>query len=154
MTFIRKMQVYSRVPRAMQKMKGGQIIGVRWVDVNKGDSETPDMRSRLVGQEFNTGKNDELYASTPPLEALRFVISSAATWTPCGEQRHVMVNDVRRAYFFAPSSRDIYIELPAEEREGSRDQLGKLNLSLYGTRDAASNWREHVPRHFEHIGFV
>ena len=34
---------------------------------------------RLVGQEFNTGKNDELYASTPPLEVLRFVVSSAAT---------------------------------------------------------------------------
>ena len=81
----------------MQRMKGGKVIGVRWVDVNKGDLEKPDMRTRLVGQEFNTGKNDELYASTPPLEALRFVISSAATWTPSGEQRHVMVNDVRRA---------------------------------------------------------
>ena len=68
MTFFRKMQVYTRVPRAMQRMKGGKIIGVRWVDVNKGDSETPDYRSRLVGQEFKTSKNDELYASTPPLE--------------------------------------------------------------------------------------
>ena len=63
----------------MQKMKGWKIIGVSWVDVSKGDSEKPDMRSRLVGQEFNTGENDELYASTLPLEALRFVISSAAT---------------------------------------------------------------------------
>jgi hypothetical protein len=53
----------------MQRMNGGKIIGVRWVDVNKGDSEKPDMRSRLVGQEFNTGKNGELYASTLPLEA-------------------------------------------------------------------------------------
>ena len=92
----------------MQRMKGGKVIGVRWVDVNKGDSEKPDMRSRLVGQKFNAGKIDELYASTPPLEALRFVIS-----TPSGEQRHVMVNDVRRAYFDAPTHRDIYIELPA-----------------------------------------
>ena len=84
----------------MQRMKSGQIIGARWVDVNKGDSESPDMRSRLVGQEFNTGTNDELYASTLPLEALRFVIPSAATWTPCGEQRRVMINEVRRAYFY------------------------------------------------------
>ena len=99
MTFFRKMQEYTRVPLAMQKMKAGKIIRVRWVDVNKGDSEKPDMRSRLVGQELNTGKNDELYASTLPLEALRFVISSATTWTPCGEQRHIMVNDVRRACF-------------------------------------------------------
>ena len=154
MSFFRRMKVYTRVPRAMQIMKGGKIIGVRWVDVNKGDSQKPDMRSRLVGQEFNTGKNDELYASTPPLEALRFVVSSAATWTPCGKQRHVMVNDVRRAYFYAPTHRDIYIELPAEDREGSKDQLGKLNLSLYGTRDAASNWQEHLSSHLEKIGFV
>ena len=87
-----KMQVYTRVPRAMQKMKGRKVIGVRWVDVNKGDSESTDMRSRLVGQEFNTGKNDELCASTPPLESLRFVISSATTWSSCREQRHVMVS--------------------------------------------------------------
>ena len=86
MAFFRKMQVYTRVPRAMQRMNGGKIIGVRWVDVSKGDSGNPDTRSRLVGQEVNTGKNDELYASTPPLEALRFVISSAATWSKNGSR--------------------------------------------------------------------
>ena len=37
MTSIRKMQVYMNLPRAMQAMGGGQVIGVRWVDVNKGD---------------------------------------------------------------------------------------------------------------------
>ena len=30
MTFFKKMKVYTRVPRAMQKMKEGKIIGVRW----------------------------------------------------------------------------------------------------------------------------
>ena len=99
-------------------MKGGKIMGVRWGGVNKGDQERPDMRSRLVGQEFNTGKNDELYASTPPLEALRFVICSAATWPADGEQRYVMVNEVRRAYFYAPSHRDLYIERPPEDMAG------------------------------------
>ena len=94
------------------------------MDVNKGDSERQDMRSRLAGQEFNTGENDEFYASTPPLEALRFVISSAATWTTSEVQRHVMANDVRRAYVYAPNHRGIYIELPSEGREGSKDQLG------------------------------
>ena len=43
-----KMRVYTRVPRATQRMKGGKITGVRWVDVNKGDSQNPDYRSRLV----------------------------------------------------------------------------------------------------------
>ena len=93
MTFFKRMKVYTRVPRAMQRMKGGKLIGVRWLDVNKGDMEAPDYRSRLVGQELRTSMNDELYASTPPLEALRHVIISAATWTESGVQRHVMVND-------------------------------------------------------------
>ena len=107
MTFFKSMKVYTRVPRAMQRMQGGKIIGVRWVDVNKGDKENPDMRSRLVGQEFNTGKDDELYASTPPLEALRFVVSTAATFTDSGIKRHVMINDVKRGYFYAKTTGDI-----------------------------------------------
>ena len=41
MTSFRRMQVYTRLPRAMQRMKGGKVIGVRWVDANKGDSENP-----------------------------------------------------------------------------------------------------------------
>ena len=105
-------------------MQGGKIIGVRWVDANKGDQEHPDMRSRLVGQEFNIGKNDELYASTPPLEALRFVISSTTTLSADGEQRHVMVNDVMRAYFYAPTHRDIYIEIQPEDRKAPETNWG------------------------------
>ena len=35
-----------------------------------------------------------------------------------------MVNDVRRAYFYAKASRDIYIELPAEDTDGNKDMLG------------------------------
>ena len=48
----------------------------------------------------------------------------------------------------------MYIELPAEDEQGGPDQLGKLNLSLYGTRDAAKNWQEHLSRHLTGIGFV
>ena len=153
MTFFKKMQVYTRMPRAGQRLSGGKIIGVRWVDVNKGDLESPDYRSRLVGQEFKTTRNDELYASTPPLEALRFVISSAATDFNDGVQRHVMVNDVRRAYFYARTRRDIFIELPEEDAEAKPGEIGKLNLSLYGTRDAASNWQEHLSAHMLTLGF-
>ena len=65
-----------------------------------------------------------------------------------------MFNDVKRAYFYAPTHRDIYTKLPPEDREGTRDQLGKLNLSLYVTRDAASNWQEHLSAHLIRNGFV
>ena len=50
MTFFRKMQVCTRVPRAMQRMKGEKVIGVCWVDVNKGDSEKSDMGAIWSGK--------------------------------------------------------------------------------------------------------
>ena len=63
-----------------------------------------------------------------------------------------MVNDVRRAYFYAKIQRDVYIELP-EEDEMHGKMLGKLKLCLYGTRDAAKGWQETLSAHLETIGF-
>ena len=148
--------VYKIVPRSHQRATGGKIIGTRWVDVNKGDTEVPDCRSRLVGREFNIGKDDDLYAATPPLEALRWVLSVAGTWARgrSRERRSVMINDVRRAYFYAHIQRDVYIEVPPEDPNAGPDVLGKLELCLYGTRDAAKGWQEELSRQLEGIGFV
>ena len=52
----------------------------------------------------------------------------------------IMANDVSRAYFYAPTTRAIYIAIPQEDWEtGDELRVAKLNLSLYGTRDAAMN---------------
>ena len=52
----------------------------------------------------------------------------------------MMAADVRHAYFYAKVSRPVYIEIPAEDWEpGDEMIIAKLNLSLYGTRDAAQN---------------
>ena len=88
------MKVYDYVPLSDQAQTGGKIIGTMWIDVNKGDIDNPRIRCRLVGKEFRTGPDDALYASTPPLEALRVIISRAATVDPGGERREIMVNDV------------------------------------------------------------
>ena len=135
---------------------GGKIIGTRWVDVNKGDFDNPNCRLRLVGRHFNVGRDDNLYAATPPLEALRFVISCAATWGGVGSsaRRGVMINDVRRAHFYAKATRDLYIELPAEDPESGGDTLGKLELCLYGTRDAAKGWQETLSSQLIECGFT
>ena len=94
MGFFKDMKVYERVPRAEQEKTGGNIIGAKWIDVNKGDSDNPRIRSRLVGKEFLTGPDDALFASTPPLEALRAVMSRAATVGPGEDKKEIMVNDV------------------------------------------------------------
>lgn len=157
MEFFDKMQVYTRVSRDDQRRTKGKIIRVRWIDHNKGDMDNPAYRSRLVGMEFKTGRCDELYASTPPLEALRMIVSWAATvddGTRGAARRQVMVNDVSRAYFYAKCSRDIYVELPPEDPHYGKGLLGKLNLSLYGTRDAALNWQNTLSKHLVSIGFL
>ena len=128
MEYFYMLGLYERVPRSHQVHTGEKIIGVRWVDVNKGDATDTNYRSRLVGREFNIGRDDALYAATPPLEALRVVISHAATHTQGGTRRSVMVNDVRRAYFYAKIQRDVYIELPQED-EMHGNMLGKLNCA-------------------------
>ena len=66
-----------------------------------------------------------------------------------------MSNDVERAYFYAPTTRPIYINIPDEDKEiGDEFKVGKLNLSLYGTRDAAKNWAKKFTEVMESAGFV
>ena len=65
-----------------------------------------------------------------------------------------MINDVRRAYFYAKARRDIYIEIPAEDPDGGPGVLGKLELCLYGTRDAAKWWQDTLSDQLENCGFV
>ena len=154
MDFFKSMGVYDYVPRSEQKLTGGEIFGTKWVDVNKGDSENPRLRSRMVGKEFRTGPDDALYASTPPLEALRVVLSRAATITDDGGEREVMVNDVSRNYFYAKMTRPLYIQIPAEDPNANPDMLGRLRLCLYGTRDAALNWQQTLSDHLVENEFV
>eukprot|EP00973_Karenia_brevis_P032314 4453349-Karenia_brevis.AAC.1 len=63
--------------------------------------------------------------------------------------------DVRRAYFHAPVRSDTYIQLPVENwREGDECRVGKLNVSLYGTWEAASNWQEETSNFMTEKGFI
>ena len=57
-------------------MTGRAPIGVKWVDINKGDEQNPEYRSRFVATEVKKkDKREDLFASTPPLEALKFLLS-------------------------------------------------------------------------------
>ena len=70
MAEVRKHRVYEKVDTAECYERTGKApIGTRWVDVNKGDSVHPEYRSRLVAQEINTNRREDLFAATPPLEA-------------------------------------------------------------------------------------
>ena len=152
MQFFKDMNAYTRCSRDCVEKEGGKIIDLKWIDTNKGDSANPNYRSRLVGREYNTYKDNSLYAATPPLEALRVILSFAATVDEDGPKQ-VMVNDVSRAYFYAAVQRSLFIELPAEDVEAKKGEVGRLNVCLYGTRDAAKSWQQALSSHLISLGF-
>ena len=77
---VKKHGVYKKVPiQECWDTTGKKPIGVRWVDVNKGDKVNPDYRSRLVAKEINRKKREDLFAATPPLETVKMLFSMAVT---------------------------------------------------------------------------
>ena len=90
-------------------------IGTRWVDTNKGDDANPDYRCRLVAQDINDKQRDDLFAATPPLEALKLLLS-VLTSTKQSKTWKLDSIDVRRAYFHAPANRPLYVRLPPEDK--------------------------------------
>ena len=59
--------------------------------------------------------------------------------------------DIRRAFFHALARRKVFVQLPEEDAE--EGMCGRLNKSMYGTRDAAQNWEEHYSQAHIDIGF-
>ena len=99
-----------------------------------------------------------MYAGTPPLEALRLLVSEAATIEDHEEDNDkvIMINDVARAFFEAPAYREICAELPEDVRtteDEEQDNVAFLQKSLYGTRDAAQHFQKEVRKIMTSIGF-
>ena len=90
------------------KRAGHRPISVRWVDVDKGDAVNPRYRSRLVARQLKATDTPggSYFAPTPPLEAVRSVLSLAATtvgswrpnWDPTSARRtQISFADISRA---------------------------------------------------------
>ena len=121
---------------------GAPPVGTRWLDTNKGDSTNPCYRSRWVAQQYRRAWVETIFAATPNIEAARLLLADAASRCK-GHEIRTMVVDIKRAYFYAPSQRDIYVRLPPEDpRAGDPNICGRLKKSLYGTRDAGANWQQ------------
>jgi len=112
-------------------------VNTRWVLVNKGDASKMDVRARLVAQEVKyssgvAGIDPSLFSATPPLEALRALVSRSSS-----VRDHIIGQiDVKKAHLYGLATRRVSINLPAIAGGG----VGFLLRTLYGTRDAASSW--------------
>ena len=66
-----------------------------------------------------------------------------------------MTTDVKRACFYAPATRPVFIQIPSEDwQSGDEEMVGQLNLSLSGTRDAAMNWAKTYSEFLISLGFI
>ena len=115
-------------------------IRVRWVLCNKGDAARPEIRARLVACEIKTYEDTTglFYASTPPLEAKRVLLSELATKRfSNGKPLQLSFVDVTKAYFNGVPRRDLRVRFPPEMGLG-HGMTARLHRCMYGTRDADS----------------
>ena len=159
--------VWEKRPRGEAMARTGKApISVRWIDINKGDDDHPNYRSRLVAREIRRAGENPIFAPTPPLESLRTIISLAATDVrgakshvrdPRSDRRtQVSFIDIRRAYFCAATdpNEPTYVELPREDKDHG-DKVGLLLKHMYGTRRAADGWHcEYAGRLVDELGFT
>ena len=73
---VRRMKVWTKVPLSQCLAETGkQAIRIRWVDRNKRDEKDPTYMSRIVAKKFKTYASPDLFATTPPVEYTRFLLS-------------------------------------------------------------------------------
>ena len=141
-----------RVAEALQRT-GRRPISVRWVEVNKGDSENPKIRSRLVAREIRGPGQEACFAPTPPFESLRMVLSCAVSdiqgqspksWDKKSVSRmQLLLLDISRAYFNAKTDpeKPTYVQLP-DEIGAPPGTCALLRKHMYGTQRAAEGWQD------------
>ena len=151
--YLRDLGVYEKVDEkeAIERY-GITTIDTKWIDTDKAfEGEPMQIRSRMCAREFKSDDRPDLYAGTPPLEALKAIMSIAANHKGTFSIMHI---DVSRAYFHAKAQRPVLIRLPAEDRMGAdRGKVGLMKKSMYGSRDAASNWERDWQENIKKWGF-
>ena len=93
--WIKKEKVYDYRTRAKAEKKGIKPIPLIWVDTNKGDKNTPFVRSRICVRECKKGRNaveslepEQLFSAMPPLEALKLLCSQTGQAFEASSFRH------------------------------------------------------------------
>ena len=120
-------------------------MGFRWVETDKGIAECPRVRSRLVAQEFATSSDPlgELFAPTAPLAVTRWLIAGAASRGNHGPGGwRLMLLDFKKAFLYADTERELYIELPVMMNE---ERVGRILGALLRPCTAHEMLQRHGP---------
>ena len=132
---------------------GAAPTSTRWVSVKKIlDSGEEIVRSRLVGRDFKdgSGTNEDLFAATPPLEALKLLLRASVVQGEGEEETKLMFVDVRKAHLIPQCDEEVFVRLPEE----FGNKVVRLRRWLYGMRKAANRWEEHYTKKLREAGFL
>ena len=93
----------------------------------------------MVAKEIKKDKREDLFAATPPLEALKVLLSLAMIegigYERGREEDGVKLEfiDIKRAYLQAEVKREIYVELPGKAQEEGK--CARLKKAMYGSTE-------------------
>ena len=125
-------EVYEEVSEELAR--GKRIWNSAWLDSQKKPGL---VRSRLVvNQVRGACKREDVFAGTPPLAAMRFVLSRAASR---GHGRCIGSWDVSVAFFHATIEEEVFLRPPKNMRKD--ETIWKLLKAMYGTQGASSRWQ-------------
>ena len=106
--------------------------------------------AREIKKKHWGNERENLFAATPPLEALKLLLRNALTNYEDG--KNIMLIDISKAYLFAlVLDNNIYVDLPPEMAEPN--MCGRLKKALYGTRDAAHACEQEYTQTLNCMGF-
>ena len=158
--YMKEMNVYTPCEHGVVKEQGLTPIRTGWVFTNKGDTEHPFIRARLVAQETKRTTNMDLtdtsmtFAATPPVEGFRFLLSRAMTGEKRGTHRmswSLHSFDFSRAHFHSPVRRKVSIRMQGDP--SCTSGIAMLNRAMYGTKDAAQCFDLYCDRTMEKLDY-
>ncbi|KAI3646031.1 hypothetical protein MP228_008959 [Amoeboaphelidium protococcarum] len=139
----------------LKKNKGDRLIKCKWVFTTKTNSrgKVVKYKARLVAKGFSQVAGldyQDTYAPTARTNSLRIMVSTCAS-----KDYELDQVDVVQAFVIPDLKEELYMEIP----EGDllvcdQDSKLKLHKTLYGLKQAASEWYSHLSKCLAKIGFV
>ena len=98
LSVVRKMEVWLKVRcEECFQATGRAPIKLRWVDINKGDDLHPKYWSRIVAREVKIDNRPELFAATPPVQFIKYLISRCASRQRRARPSRLLIQDISKA---------------------------------------------------------
>jgi hypothetical protein len=139
----------------VERPKGYNVIGTKWVFCNKRDQDGIVVRNkaRLVAQGYTQVECldfGETYTLVARLEAIRILLAYA-----CAHNIKLYQIDVKSAFLNGYINELVYVEQPLGfEDEKEPNHVYKLRKALYGLKQAPRAWYERLKDFLLSKGFI